>query len=398
MAHEGTLKDVPLADVVQFIQMQKKTGILHLRRGQESVDITFDKGMVVLADESQRTEQDRLGSILMKARLITPEQLQEAIALKKSTIQKLGFILVNNNFMSQEQLRGALQMQVRETVFRVFRWEDGEFRFSQEPVTYDATLYQPQAADFLTMEGIRRIDEMPLIKKQIPSMAIIFDTVDPGAARTPRPAAKAFSAEGNIEDILSFVDGGRTEAEPAAAGGPELSTAEATVLRLIDGKRSVQDLADESRLGEFEASKALVGLLAQGLIRKVGEAAPVKPSLAGVGHERRRRTALALVIGTALFLACALLSPVGLPLSWFNSAAERAALATDVDAARLERIRFALESYHLQRHAYPERLADLVDAKFVSDAFIRSHAGAEFDYRSLPDGFTLAAPATPAAR
>ncbi len=397
MAHEGTLKDVPLADVIQFIQMQKRTGVLHLRREGESIDITFDKGMVVMADEPQRTEHDRLGAILIKARLITPEQLQEAIALKKNTMQKLGFILVNGNFLTQEQLRGALQTQVRETVFRVFRWEDGRFDFSQEPVSYDATLYQPQAADFLTMEGIRRIDEMPLIRKKIPSMAIIFDVADPARDRAGRPAEKTHGAGENIEDILSFVDGPKDACEPLPSGGLELSPAEAAILRLVDGRRSAQDLADESRLGEFEASKALMGLLAQGLIRKVGEASPQKAGQTPAGETLRRRRSLAVAAGTAIVLACAAASPLGLPMAWRNSAPERAAVAISVDAARLGRARFALRAYFLRHRAYPTRLSELVEAKLVTAGELRDHAGIEFRYQAAREGFVLATNTIPEA-
>src|SRR5947199_41539 len=43
----GKLEDVPLADVMQFIHLGRRTGTLSLRRGNESAEITFHRGAIV---------------------------------------------------------------------------------------------------------------------------------------------------------------------------------------------------------------------------------------------------------------------------------------------------------------------------------------------------------------
>ena len=66
------------------------------------------------------------------------------------------------------------------------------------------------SADFILMEGIRMVDEWPIIEKKIPSMDIVFrPAVDPGtievgggaddgraaaSASAPRPAPRTRSA------------------------------------------------------------------------------------------------------------------------------------------------------------------------------------------------------------
>ena len=66
MALEGTLEDFSLADIFQLIALQRKTGILQLKRNQESVTVKFHNGMVIGADSSPKKLEDRIGKVLEK--------------------------------------------------------------------------------------------------------------------------------------------------------------------------------------------------------------------------------------------------------------------------------------------------------------------------------------------
>ena len=66
-------------------------------------------------------------------------------------------------------------------MFKVFRWRDGHYSFAPaESVDYDRENFVPMSADFILMEGIRMVDEWPIIEKKIPSFDIVFRAaVDP---------------------------------------------------------------------------------------------------------------------------------------------------------------------------------------------------------------------------
>ena len=69
---EGTFKDFGLADIFQLVGLQKKTGVLTVRgEAGRLVTVSFEKGMVVFADEFQRTEAERLGNVLLRTRLLS---------------------------------------------------------------------------------------------------------------------------------------------------------------------------------------------------------------------------------------------------------------------------------------------------------------------------------------
>ena len=137
--------------------------------------------MVVMADSSGKRLEDRLGHVLVKQGKLSAQRLEEALQTQKATLQRLGHILVTSNAITAKDLREALQIQVSQIVFKVFRWRDGEYLFDPtDSVDYDRENFSPMSADFILMEGIRMVDEWPIIEKKIPSMDIVFrPVVDP---------------------------------------------------------------------------------------------------------------------------------------------------------------------------------------------------------------------------
>src|SRR6058998_599737 len=175
MALEGTLKDFSLADIFQLIGLQRKTGVLTLRSKDDTVAVTFLDGKVVGADSLNRRLENRLGTVLMKSGMLTQEQLARALEIQKETLQRLGFILTHYQIISNDSLKQALQLQILQIVYRLFRWKDGEYHFSQETtIEYDRDNVVPISAESILMEGARMIDEWPIIEKRIRSYDMVF--------------------------------------------------------------------------------------------------------------------------------------------------------------------------------------------------------------------------------
>src|SRR5512136_378589 len=117
MALEGTIRDFGLPDIFQLIGLQRKTGILTLRSDKETVTVTFENGMVVMADSSSKRLEDRLGNVLVKQGKLPKERLDEVLQMQRATLQRLGHILVGNNHITSKDLKDALQTQVAQIVF-----------------------------------------------------------------------------------------------------------------------------------------------------------------------------------------------------------------------------------------------------------------------------------------
>ncbi len=175
MALKGTLKDFGLPDIVQLIGLQRKTGTLHLKTEGESVNVVFDGGNIVAGQSSTSRPSDRIGSTLVTQGAITSEQLDRGLSIQKQTMQRLGHILVSEKIISEDTLRRAVEAQLFQVVFRLFRWRQGEYNFeTQNTVDYERMGAVPLGADFVLMEGIRMVDEWPIIERRIPSMASVF--------------------------------------------------------------------------------------------------------------------------------------------------------------------------------------------------------------------------------
>ena len=259
MALEGTLADFSLADIFQLIALQRKTGILALKRNDETVTVNFHNGMVIGADTSPKKLEDRIGRVLEKTGLITDDQLREALEYQQKTLQKIGFILVDQNYITRDQLQEALQIQVAQMIYRLFRWHKGEYYFDQKAkvdLESDENI-PPMSAESILMEGIQMIDEWPIIEKKIPNFKMIFrPTIELSDIDLSDLAAEDAEFETAFAKMNAY-------ASHAADGGEKirLSREEAEVFLLVDGKSSVNEVVEGSKLGEFHTCKALYDLL-----------------------------------------------------------------------------------------------------------------------------------------
>ena len=73
----------------------------------------------------------------------------------------LGYILVGEEFIDSENLRAALATQMQQTVFRLFRWRDGEYNFEpKNSVEYDKDNVIPMATESILMRSEEHTSEL----------------------------------------------------------------------------------------------------------------------------------------------------------------------------------------------------------------------------------------------
>jgi len=236
MAIEGRLEDVSLADICQLLAMGRKTGCLTVTDRSNFGYIYFEDGRVIYATVLNRP--DRLGDLLVRNDAITKEDLDNAMAAQTQEPQKrLGQLLVERGALTQEQVQRFVTMQIEEAVYHLFAWSSGSFHFDpdQKP-DEDSSLLVSINAESLLLEGARRVDEWSMIEKKIPSMDLIFTL----------------------------------ERNPKQEGGVELTSEQEKVLPLLDGERTVDEVVLESGLMEFDAGKAIFGLLQAGFVQRTG--------------------------------------------------------------------------------------------------------------------------------
>lgn len=242
---EGTLKEYSFADLIQMFGYQRRTGILTLKRSEEFVTLIFHNGSIVGVEAFPHRIETMLGRVLIKQGKITEKGLERALSIQKKTNEKLGRILVDIGLISKEDLSSSLALQATKIIFSLFKWKDGEFKFkSSDTVEYDKEYFTPIEVDNILMQGMQMLDEWPRITSLIRSKKVVFE---------PLPVKPEFEVVDEISE---------------GTGEKKLSRIEFETLKLIDGKRSVEEILDLSYVNEFLTLRSIVSLIEKGLIRE----------------------------------------------------------------------------------------------------------------------------------
>ncbi|HLM68611.1 MAG TPA: DUF4388 domain-containing protein, partial [Longimicrobium sp.] len=240
MAIKGNLREASLPDVLQLLSMGQKTGCLSLTDRSSFGYIYFERGRISYASIVNR--RDRLGDLLVKNGLLDAKDLFAAIDDQaKSPGERLGEILIRRGSITRDQLEHYIRIQIEEAVYFLFTWTQGSFYFEADQRPEEGSFQVSINPENLLLEGARRIDEWSLIEKKIPSLDLVFET-------------------------------DRTK----PMEGLELSEDQRKIIPLMDGKRTVQELIEESGMVEFDVGKALFGLIQAGFAHPVGRRSHVE--------------------------------------------------------------------------------------------------------------------------
>jgi hypothetical protein len=240
VALEGNLKDFSLADMFRLLASGRKSGTLHLERPDAQGKVCFDKGRVFFA--SSNWNRESLGRRLVKAGVISEKQLRQALGLQK--IQKkekagrrLGQILVDEGYLDSKVLENFIQDQINDTLFDLFRWEEGGLRFEGDESCDDEDIGIAVSVENIIMESSRRLEIWNKIREKIPSLNTAF-------TMAAAPGDKSMEIH--------------------------LKPKEWMLLCYLHGRRTVLDLIELTGYNDFETAKILYGMYSVGLIDKVG--------------------------------------------------------------------------------------------------------------------------------
>lgn len=230
---KGRLGELPLPELLQHLRARKSRGVLSLTAGGARKALYVRGGQVVFA--TSNLPNDRLGELLLREGKITVDEYEASIqALSHGKRQ--GRALVEMGALSPKDLWDGVQLQIREVVYSLFEWEEGDFLFEEsalpdrEKITVDLDI-----AD-LILVGSRRM-------------------AADGPVRARFPAGDAL-----LERIVT--------------GQPRgLEHYEGHVLSLVDGKRTTYEVCQGSEIGELETLKVLYAFICAGLVRAHGGSA-----------------------------------------------------------------------------------------------------------------------------
>lgn len=348
---EGIIKEFSVIDVLQLICQQERSGILKIAHKGKSAEIAICEGKIVSARFTKHT----VGEYLIRAKLLSLEDLHRAQAIQQETYEQLEDILIKQGFIEASDVERAINNQIYETLYDIFQWKEGTYTFSLSQSVKSSSFLRPLPFQSLVLDVLRMIDEWPEVNSSIPSCDLRFQ--------------KAGTA-----DLKHF--------EPAAA----------RVYTLVDGRRTVQEIIDESLLGKYTTCKILSEFVQNGYVHK-SATVDTTPQTSRI----RIPYTMVLIASNYALLGVILLALVIilarnpqniLPL--FNHALfKQSFLAEYQHTKQIEKIENALEEYKLLYGFYPHSLQDLIASKIINPADLATQRNQIIRYLAENDSYRL---------
>lgn len=162
-----------LPDLLQFLAAGRKSGTLKFDQGKITKQIHFNNGMIVGSKSNDPREY--LGQVLLHYGKVDETQLKSAREVQRTTNAKLGEVLVEQGFLTEDEVLGILKTRTLDAIYDLFVWTDGDFEFyDDEPLPDDLLLIEVEPTKVI-MEGIYRIDEFARYRKLVPSDRAVLE-------------------------------------------------------------------------------------------------------------------------------------------------------------------------------------------------------------------------------
>jgi hypothetical protein len=215
---EGSLSHFEVPDLLTFLNLGRRTGVLVLEASDRESKLFFREGRPVYATST--ADELRFGSLLVKFKKLDPDALDRVLHATRP-MGRIGQTLLQANLLTEEELASFLKVQVSEVIFNTFEWHQGVFAFFDKvdppvtAVTLDIDLQN------LIMEGVRRIDERSRLAEAIPDRAAVVEAV-----ANPERVKQSVTLTPDEWRVFFLVDGRRSVSEICrTVGNPdELAT------------------------------------------------------------------------------------------------------------------------------------------------------------------------------
>lgn len=232
MALKGNLRDFTITQLLNLINLARKTGTLVIEGPSEKAWVSFRDGKLAFAQMGN--EDGSLATVLYRANKINAAQ-HRAIRERAGSMsdKELGLLLINANYINQQDILTSLQNHFLGIVNRLFTWVEGLFRFENDLLPPDDKITVRVSLENVIIESSRRLRELEQLQDEIPSLDIALRFAD-------RPGT-------NIRNV-------------------NLSAEEWRVVSYINPKNTIRQIARATKLNDLEIRRIIYGLLQAGLI------------------------------------------------------------------------------------------------------------------------------------
>ncbi len=236
MALKGNLRDFSTTQLLNLINLARKTGTLTVERNSKEVArMSFREGSLIFASVSHGNS--RLSNILERAGKLSAEQANTIRKERgKAGDKELGMMLINAGLVSQADIIESVRRHTLEIVYRQFTWGEGVFRFDANVLPPPERITVPINLEGVIMEGSRRLKEGERLQDELPDLDMALKFAD-------RPSA-------GIRNI-------------------SLAVEEWRVVSFINPRNTIRQIAKANSMSDVQIRRIVYGMMHAGLVELV---------------------------------------------------------------------------------------------------------------------------------
>ncbi|HVP21120.1 MAG TPA: DUF4388 domain-containing protein [Anaerolineaceae bacterium] len=235
MALKGNLRDFTITQLLNLVNLAKKTGTLVIEGPGEIAQVTFREGKLAYAQIG--VEDNTLAAVLQRNNKITAGQYR--ILKERATRmsdKELGLLLINAGYVTQADIITSLQQYFITIVRRLFTWVEGFFKFEVDILPPEGKISVRIDLENLIIEGSRQLREWEQLQEEIPSLDMALKFTD-------RPGT-------NLRKI-------------------NLSVEEWRVVSYVNPKNTIRQIARATKMNDLEIRRVVYSLLQAGLVEVI---------------------------------------------------------------------------------------------------------------------------------
>lgn len=226
---QGSLTDIPFAQLLFNIWKEEKSGYLNIKKDKVEKSLCLQRGKIVVK-QGAFPEKIFLETLVKKNILDSSmaKKHQDFAAKNKPTLIKA---LIELNTLSPSRLWKLMETYQKQDLYPLFNWQQGEYFLDSDNLPQQSeVLLSIQTLSFI-LQGVRRTENFDLIEAHIP----------PEKSRI---------------QIL----------QPRYLNQIKLESPEEYLLNMIEEKDDLKSIIERSQLGKKQSKKILFGLLILGII------------------------------------------------------------------------------------------------------------------------------------
>jgi hypothetical protein len=255
MALKGKLQDFGITQLLNLINLARKTGTLYLDGPRGQSYLSFREGKLVYA--SLNGDHASLPMLLQQSGKLTAKQADVIAAnMEGKSDREVAMMLIQSGHIQQQDVASSVRQHILRQVYQVFSWKEGSFRFEPADLPLQGKMTTSIALENVIMEGTRRLKEGAHLEEEVPELDVALKF----AKRPSTP----------LRDI-------------------NLTVEEWRVISFVNPRNTLREIAQSNNMSEYQIRKIAYRLLQAGLVEVVRapRQAPVIPGSPKVGAKEQ---------------------------------------------------------------------------------------------------------------